>query len=373
MRHRDDDISRFREDPVVKALTAPASDAELADEAQARAAFSAAVPQRPRRRSAARIATTSVAAVVTLGVSGGVAAAYTASLPDSWQAKLHKDLSSLHIPAPKAKPTPRIASPSPPPVSVIAPPTAVQTSPSHAPTVPPRPHSSPTSAPTSPPPTPQISPTLPVTVQTTPPATTPPPPPPTSPPTSPPATAVQLTITVSPGNRVPVGSQVTVEGSLTAADGSPVANHRVVLTERPAGEHWQRVGTPVRTSASGEAAFTIPSLERNARLTLRAGRHVHSTPVRVVVIPVIALTVAPTAPGATSTTVSLQVRGAQPGDVVLVRHRGGSQQATLDGALRASFTVPVSQTQVIHYRAVVSRTKAHAAHALAFYVPASGG
>src|SRR4051812_26798120 len=102
MRHRDDDLSPFREDPVVKALTAPATEAELAGEADALAAFRGEAPATPRRRrSGARVATGATVAVLTLGVSGGVAAAYTANLPDSWQEKVYKQFHSIGVPAPK--------------------------------------------------------------------------------------------------------------------------------------------------------------------------------------------------------------------------------------------------------------------------------
>jgi hypothetical protein len=168
-----------------------------------------------------------------------------------------------------------------------------------------------------------------------------------------------------------VGNGLTVSGKLTGADGKALADRRVVLAERAAGQRWHRLAG-ARTSADGHVSFTVSALEHNVRLVLRAGRD-RSEVVRVVVVPIISLNVAPTSPGATSTSVTLSVKGGEPGDVVGIRQVGGqSQRGTLDGSLTATFRVPVSQSQVVHYRAFVLRTKAHAAHSLAFYTPASG-
>ncbi len=370
MRRRDDDLSPFRDDPVFEALTAPATETELVGEAEAVAAFREAMPARVKRRSAARIATTTTAAAVTLAVSGGAAAAYTAHLPESWQAKLHADLPALDIPAPHhhhhssggvvAKP-------------VVTPHPTVATTPTPAATGAgsPSPHASPSLAPTSPLASPSATPSLSVVV---PPPSSTPTTSPTSTSVSPPASGAQLAMHVSPGARVTVGTQLTVDGTLTAPDGTAVASRRVVLLERVVGRRgWNRVGAPLQTSAAGQVTFSVPALQQNVRLVLHS-RHVRSAVQKVVVIPVIRVDVAPTSAGDTSTTVTVSVAGGEPGDVVVLREAGTrtGQRASLSGSATATFTVAVSQREVIHYRAFVPRTKEHASHSLPFYVPPSG-
>ena len=370
MRHRDDDLEPFREDPIVQALTAPGSPAELAGQADAVAAYSAAAPVPPhRRRSAARVATGTTVAVVVLGVSGGVAAAYANYLPASLQQKLHDKVSS--IPAP-TKSTPA-------PVAVPTPTQFATTTPTYTPThnaagsSPPHSSQSPTpsATPATPPPTasvPVVVPSASVSATVSASAT----PTPTSTVAPPPVTAGQLGITVSPASRVTVGTQLAVTGTLTDANGNVVADRRVALIERVVGGSRQRLGV-ARTSAEGEVTFAVPAVQRTARLVLRSGR-VHSPIQRVVVIPIIHVEVPPTAAGQTSVTVSVSVTGGQAGDVVVLRAAGArTASGTLDGALHTTFTVPVSQSQATHYRVVVQRTRAHAAHSLAFYVPPSGG
>ncbi|HVT64598.1 MAG TPA: hypothetical protein VHD81_05550 [Mycobacteriales bacterium] len=375
MRHRDDDLSPFREDPVVKALTAPATEAELAHEPDALAAFRGASPVPPqRRRSAARVATGTTVAVLTLAVSGGVAAAYTANLPDSWQQKVYKQFHSIGVPAPKHHTTSATTS-APPTIAAPAPSTVTTPSPSSTRAGTPKPTKTPTTEPsatTSPQPTSSLPVTVPTPAETA----------PTSPTTSPtaseapaPAPGGQLQIRVSPGNRVSAGTQLTVAGKLTAPDGTPVAGRRVALVERVAGAPGrQRLATGV-TAANGEVTITGPSAERNLRLVLRAGHHVRSEVQRIVVIPTLNIQVPSTPPGATAVTVTIMVSGGQAGDVVVVRGPGArdGRRATIDSSLRTTFTLPVSQTQSLHYRAIVHRTRVHAGHSLAFYVPASGG
>lgn len=377
MRHHDDDLSPFRDDPVVQALTGPATEAELAGEADAVAAYRDAVPaSAQRRRSAARVATGSAVAVVTLAVSGGVAAAYTASFPDSWQQKLHTEFHAIGVPAPKhhkstpPRPTsPAVAAPAPSLTPVPAPP--------HTGAGTPQPRSTPTTVSSSATtPSPASTPSLPVAIPT-PTVSSPETPTPTPTPTEsrPPVAGGQIQISVAPGTRVAVGTQLTVSGKLTAADGTAIANRRVVLVDRVVGETGrQRVGS-ARTDASGEVTISGPSVQRNLRLLLRAGRGVRSQVERVVVVPLIHVEVPATPAGATAVTVSVAVSGAQAGDVVILRGPGArdGRRGTLDGSLATTFTVPVSQTSALHYRVFVPRTNAHAAHALAFYVPASGG
>lgn len=379
MRHQDDDLSPFREDPVVEALTAPPTPGELAGEADAVAAYreavSVTVPAQ-RRRSVARVATGGTVAVLVLGLSGGVAAAYTNNLPDSWQETVYKQFHSIGVPAPShhktstatvapttaPTPVPSVAS-TPTPTHDGGTPTP-QTSPSpstsHSPAAPTPTASVPVVIPT---PTVSTSTTAsPTPTQTS--SATPPPPP---------VRRGELQIHVS-SNRIVAGTAVTVSGRLTDIDGNPIANRRVVLIERIMGEPGRnRIGSSL-TSSDGQVAIAGPNAQRNLRLLLRSGR-IHSPVQRIVVTPILHVEVPAAPAGATTVTVAVSVGGAQPGDVVVIRGAGArdGRRATLDDTLQATFTLPVSQSQALHYRAAIKRTKSHAAHSLPFYVPANGG
>ena len=378
MRRRDDDLSPFRDDPVFQALTGPGTPDELAGEAEAIAAFRASTQTQPRRRTAARVAASGTAAVVVLGLSGGVAAAYTAHLPESAQQTLHDAFGSIGIPAPHphhhksgAAATP-ITSPAPAPVPVQS-------------SAQPQPHAtSSAGAGESESPAPTETSTLPVALPT--PTVTPtatastsasPTPTPTQTRTGP-FRGATLAITATDA-KVMFGGSVTVTGRLVAADSSPIADRKVWLRYRATGTPgWSHLG-PQLTATDGTAAFTVPDVQHSLKIVLHAGHHVRSAVTRVAVVPVITVRVSPIAAGSTSTVISISVAGAQPGDVVVIRADGGrqsgrqgGQRVTLDGSLSATAAVPVSQTQAIHYRAFMPRTRAHAAHVLRFYVPASG-
>jgi hypothetical protein len=375
MRHRDDDLSPFREDPVVKALSAPGTPAELAGEAEAVAAYreavAAPVPMQ-RRRSAARVATGGTVAVLVLGLSGGVAAAYTNNLPDSWQKTVYKQFHSIGVPSPKpAKPAPPAAlpptTPAPAPVQSSAPTPAHTVGKSE-------PHASPSPSATkvtaSPSPTASVPVVVPTpTVSTSPTAS----PTPTSSEPPPAVDRGRLQIQVSAA-RVSAGAALTVTGTLTDPGGNPIANRHVALIEHIVGEPGRhRVGSGT-TSSAGQVTIDSPPAQRNMRLVLRSGR-IHSPAQRVVVTPILHVEVPATPVGATALTIVVSVSGALPGDVVVIRGHGDGpgQQASLSSSLQATFTLPVSQSRQLHYRAVVERTRSHAAHSLKFYVPPSGG
>jgi hypothetical protein len=368
MRHRDDDLARFRDDPLVQALTAPGSESELAGEAAVRAAFRESVPARGQHRLAARVGAGGTVIAVAVALSGGVAAAYTAAWPDSVQRVLHDALGGVGVPAPDKPPRP-----TPGGGAAVAPVPAAAPAISSTPTPPPRTSLSPLASAAG---------AAATGTSTTPPAsatsiavgTTSPSPSATGAGRSRPVAGAQVGISVS-AERVPAGSGVSVDGVLTAPDGTPIAGKRVVLFVRLAGSPgWRRVDVGT-TANDGKVSFDVPAVDHNTRFVLRAGHRVRSSVARVVVVPVITVQVAGTAPGAQSTTVTVTVSGADAGDIVVL-HRAGvrtsSQQGRLDGSLTASFTVPVSQTRELHYRVVIGRTASHAAHALAFYVPPSG-
>ncbi len=373
MRHRDDDLEPFREDPVVRALTGPATPQELAGEADALAAYREAVPvPQQRRRSAARIATGASVTVLVVGLSGGVAAAYANYLPDSWQQKLHDEVHSIPAPEKKA-PKPPVALNSPTPITPSQPaptPTVIASSPDE-----PSPTATPTASHT---PSPSTSPTLPIGVPSASvtPSATPTISPTTTPTASPPPTAAagQVAITVTPGRQVTYGTQLTVKGALTDAAGNPIADRRVVLVERFPGQPGRHRAGVARTSVTGEVTFTAPPVHRNVRLVLRAGHHLRSAAQQVVVVPIIHVEVPPTAPGETSVTVRVAVAGGQQGDALVIRGPGARDlhRATLDASGSTTLSLPASPSQTVHYRAVVRPTRAHGGHELAFYVPPTG-
>ena len=95
-----DDLQEFEDSPLVRALRAPGTPAELAEEARFVAAFRAtARPLTPRspagragmaRRTVGRIGVGGAAVLATLSLTGGVAAAaYTQRLPRSVQVIAH--------------------------------------------------------------------------------------------------------------------------------------------------------------------------------------------------------------------------------------------------------------------------------------------
>ena len=357
MRRRDDDLSPFRNAPLFRALTGPATPDELAGEADALAAFREANVGRPRRRMVARVGTSGAVAAVAVVLSGTAAAAYTASLPAPVQRTLHDAFGPLGVPAPQHHhPTPVAVSTTPSPVpspmaaplASGAPPSAVHPSPltsSGAPTTRPTTSVSPTTS------------TIPVVVTT-----------PTSSPTPSPTSSGQaplpgatLVITTS-DSEVVVGTSVTITGTLTDETGNYVVGRAVVLAEHLPGEPGWTKSDPMVTSATGTVAFPVTALARNARFVLRAGGHVHSSVVSVQVEPTIAVATASSSADSSETTVTVTVVGAQAGDAVVLERIGRhkmTRSAELGTTGEVTFTVPSPTRHVVRYRAVVRRTEAH--------------
>ncbi|HEX3706591.1 MAG TPA: hypothetical protein VHV76_08175 [Mycobacteriales bacterium] len=367
MSRRDDDLSPFRDDPVFRALTGPATEAELAGEAEALAAFRSTRPARPRRRFAARIGTSGTVAVATLALSGGVAAAYTASWPAPVQKVLHAALGGIEVPPPSphhhhhksggSSSTPQVAAPAPSVASTPAPTAEGSGTP--------RARSTGTSLPGGGTPSPFITPTTPVIVTT--PTTGPTP----TPSHTPLLKGATLDITASE-TRVPVGTSISITGQLDAADSTPIAGRRVALRERLMGVHgWTRLGSPQITSSTGGVIFTVPPIERNVRLVLQTGRHLHSTLVRVVVQPAITATVTPSATDPGMVTVTAVVQGGEPGDTLVMSWHNGKkhQHVALDATGAATFTVQVPPTRTVHFRLFLRRTAEHASAAALFTSP----
>src|SRR3954454_10838318 len=102
MSEHDDDLARWVDDDLVRALRAPGTTAELAEQEHYAAAFreargtSAQVRSLPRR-AAGRLGAGGTAVVLTVALSSGMAAAYTGHLPDPVQQIAH---SVIGAPAP---------------------------------------------------------------------------------------------------------------------------------------------------------------------------------------------------------------------------------------------------------------------------------
>src|SRR5262245_8603692 len=87
-----DDLAPWADDDLVRALRAPGTAAELADQEQYVAAFRDAGASTVRslpRRAAGRLGAGGTAVVVTVALTSGVAAAYTGHLPDPVQQIAH--------------------------------------------------------------------------------------------------------------------------------------------------------------------------------------------------------------------------------------------------------------------------------------------
>src|SRR5690349_886758 len=96
-----DDLAGWADDDLVRALRAPGTAAELADQEQYVAAFRGAHRSNVRslpRRAAGRLGAGGTAVVITVALSSGVAAAYTGHLPDPVQQIAH---SVIGAPAPE--------------------------------------------------------------------------------------------------------------------------------------------------------------------------------------------------------------------------------------------------------------------------------
>jgi hypothetical protein len=159
------------------------------------------------------------------------------------------------------------------------------------------------------------------------------------------------------------GAQVS--GTLVDANGQPIANHRVVVRSRiPGASGWDQEAVR-ETDSSGNVQAYLPDLTENHVVVLGAGGGVHSGPLRIIVRPSLAVSVAPSADG-TSYVITVSADGGNPGDYVnLLKHTpGGWQhvgQAQLDGSSSASFVVQPPQKS----KRYVVRLPATNVHALA--------
>jgi hypothetical protein len=378
MRRREDDLTAWQDDPVVRALTGPGTADELAGEEYVLAAFRAAAPRRSRRRYIGRLGVGGSALAIAVAFSGGAAAAaYTSSLPAPLQRAANDVGGFLGVPAVKTTHHHKLvaggshsSAPSPPAAGGASTPPVV-TTPTPAPSVSPSSHHSvgpkakthPKVAPsaggsssaTSPTPTPTSTPT--------------PTPTPTSTPTVPPIVSGSITITVQSA-KVPINSTVSVVGQLATPTGAPVSNRRVWLIERLIGQGTASEVASGLTSADGSVELTTPPLTQSVRLRLVVGAGVHSSDVTVVVVPTISA--ATTLAGSTYT-VSVATEGADQGDTVTLQRRTASGWAAvattqLNSAAGAYFSVPVPVKRTARYRIVLPRTPSHGSAVTRFAV-----
>jgi hypothetical protein len=152
---------------------------------------------------------------------------------------------------------------------------------------------------------------------------------------------------------------------LTDEMGAAVVDRQIALVEHLTGQPgWAKVGDDLATGADGQVSFTVPALAQNARFDLRAGGHVRSSVVTVVVDPTITTAVVTPAADASETTVTVTVVGAEVGDLVILKREGrhpSTRTADLSTTGQATFTVPLPFKHEVHYRVVVRHTEAHRA------------
>ncbi|WP_139981395.1 hypothetical protein [Nocardioides litoris] len=354
-------MTEHDDDPLVRALQAPATPAELTGEARALRAYrdafappaaAVATPGRSGRpgrtsRTGRRLGIAGGTLVVGVALGTGVAAAFTSTLPDPVQGLAHRMLGPVGVPAPERGPAPparadlgALGGPADPD---FAPP---GTDPGATGAVPP---TSPSAGSTSPgpgaatrtapgePPSPSRSPGRSSPSRqarpdpTTPPAAQPPTPPPTTAPptTAPPTTAppsptptptptqVPARVSIAPSTtRLTGGGRVTVTGVVTDRRGRAVPRWPMKLAMRATNGDWRVVATQA-SARNGSVSMTTPVVDETVLLRLvgpKAGSDVR----RVDLQPVVAA-------NERRGVVTVRVRGAQPGDYVdLVPIRRGT-------------------------------------------------
>jgi hypothetical protein len=377
----DDDLEMWDDDPLVRALRAPGSSAELAGEDDALAAFRSAVPRRSRRRLARRMGTGAGTLAVAVALSGGVAAAYTHTLPDPVQRVAHSWFGEIGVGAPTAgraapahRSRPHSGHGPGSPVAPIAPGTTASTSHGSSPNQAaspvasakpvtkstPRPAGQP---PRSAQPTASAAPT---------PVASPTPTPTPSSSTRPRLVPAAVSGTVS-AQRVPAQATVTLSGRLTTRSGAAVADRRVIAQWRPAGQHqrWSPIGS-ARTDSGGYVTFTTPALSRSTRLRLKAPhRRVHSPVSTVIVVPTVEASVSR---NGKFYDVSITSTGLQPGDTVILArrlhgHRTVVGRVSVDGSGTARLTIAVPKHKNVTYHVLTRRTVSHAAARTTFVAP----
>lgn len=367
----DDDLSAWRDDPLMRALCAPGTSAELAAEPEMVAAYRRVMSHRGVGRVAGRLGAGGTAIVTTIALSSGVAAAaYTQNLPDPVQSIAHEVLGSIGVPSADSVESAEVAPLSSPESAAALRPPAMdgQESPS-APDAPrsksatkltpgpipiPKPSSNPKPEPTGTPdsvsgpsavdPSPATSEASAESTTSTAEATTG-----STPKRDPKAspiharrTPVAVSATAS-ATRVASGSTVVLTGMVTS-DGDDTGYRSV--GDQPV---WLKLHTPGvpgwavvahgRTNADGSYSLTSPDLTTTSILRVSTGhRKARSERVRVVVQPTLSATL-------TDDAVNISTTGTSPEDSIEVLLKRGHRLTTvrevmLDGNGAALLSFP---------------------------------
>jgi hypothetical protein len=375
--HHDDDLSAFRDDPVVRALTGPAAPDELAGEATALAGFRNAVPVRSRRRMIGRLGVGGTTLGIAVALSGGVAAAYTASLPSSVQQWSHNAthwLGPIEIPAPhhhkvsvatnhtgpQQASAPATTTPAPAPTSSPVSQRSANPASKHHRRARPQKSAGPKRTPVA-----AAKPSAAPTPSVTPSPTVSP-----SPTETPPAPGDSITISLSE-TTVSTGASVTAYGQLSTAAGDPVAGAHVWLMQRDPGASGVSEVDGDITGSDGSVTLQTAALTHSVRLRLVTDGQIRSAWIAVILHATVTASVSS---NGTSSTIRISTDGAEPGDMVdIQRHVGDGWQDVaanqLDSSGGAMFGVPTPPRRADHYRAIVRRTPDHSFAATRFVVP----
>jgi hypothetical protein len=344
-----DDLAPWVDDDLVRALRAPGTATELADQEHYVAAYRGAGRSSVRslpRRAAGRLGAGGTAVVVTVALTSGVAAAYTGHLPDPVQQIAHAvmpfgapapDLDGRHHSGTSGRKGGAVATGSASPDQPAS--TDPTSSASGDPTSPVStssstgPDSPGSSAPAGRPGTPGTNPSSPAADPS--PGTT------TSPATSSGGAASSMSMS-GPAHRVGLGQAATLTGLVTDSTGAPLPDHTVVLQVRGP-EHWRPL-VETTTDATGLASATTPAITHSARFRWKADRGVTSAPWLLRMVPIVTLSADV---GGTTTTVTTTAQGSAPGDrLQLFRHIAGRtrlvRRARLDstGSLQIAVATP---------------------------------
>jgi len=352
-----DDLARWADDDLVRALRAPGTAAELAEEDKYvdsfRAARGSTSTVRPLpRRTIGRLGAGGTAVVITVALTSGMAAAYTGRLPDPVQQIAH---SVIGAPAPAAGSSHSDAGPGRPGhgLAPAAPGSTATSGPSDGTSTPPASASSPGSTDR-----PDGGPS---TSTSSGPSTAPSGEPSSGPTTVPPATAGTPGGMTAAGmtHRAAVGEAVTLSATLTTTDGVPLPDYPVVLQVRGP-RRWHAV-TRTTTDASGAASTVTPPVTRTARYRWHTDHHVHSPRWLVSMVPTVT---ASAAVSGASTLVSATSLGGRPGDSVQLLRWADHQASVLrlgnlDVDVSVSFQVDTTGRRAV-YVVRLAPTQLHA-------------
>lgn len=339
------DDEDWSDDPLVRALRAPGTPAELSGEAQFVAAYRA---QRSRGsvgrgRLAGRFGLGATTVVTTIALTGGMAAAYTNTLPDPVQRFAHEVLGPVGVPAaPPQRPSAKKPEPAEEPVAEVEPSAKPTESPEPSDPRSPEPSRAPTSTVSGLP--------VPGQVPVVPPVTAPPSQAVTpSPSPRPRRVAVALSASAS-SSKVQAGASVSVSGVLTDVEGVPLRNRAVRLLERTGSLPWARVAEG-RTDREGRISLQSGVLTQNTRFRLVANNQVRSEVVPVVVVPVLT---ASAADEDGTTTIRVTAVGGRAGDRIVAYRRAGNRlveigrsRLSADGSASIVVQTPTRSVRVV--------------------------